>query len=99
MRPVRTGKDLHHDQLGRPPRDHIDRRNQPWLDPVADETGEALLLLERIGQSAHALGAVLDSDDEQAARRVGKGNQRVEEAKATKRASGKATRTITTVNS
>jgi hypothetical protein len=80
---LELGKDLHYDQLGRVPRDHVDRRNQPWRDPVADETRETLLLLERIEQSAHALGAVFDSDDEQAARSIGKGDQRVQHILAT----------------
>jgi hypothetical protein len=42
-----------------PPRQDLDLRHQPRTDPVADQVGESLLLIQRVGHATHIAAAIL----------------------------------------
>jgi hypothetical protein len=44
-----------------------------WADPVADQVGEALVLVKWVGNATHVQGAVVNADSLSAAGLIGEG--------------------------
>jgi hypothetical protein len=58
---------LQSQHLRLPPGQDLDLRHEPRADPVADEVGETLLLIQRVGHAAHIAAAILHPDQQGAA--------------------------------
>lgn len=76
MGAARAWVDLHHQHLRLPPEQDLDLRRQPRADPVADQVGESLLLVQWVGNATHVAAAILDPDQQNAACSVGEGHDR-----------------------
>jgi len=59
MGAARAGVYLQGQHLCLPPGQDLDLRDEPRADPVADQVGESLLLIQRVGHAAHIAAAIL----------------------------------------
>ena len=76
MGPASAGMNIQRQHLRLPPGKGLDLRNEPRADPIADEVGEPLLLIQRVGHAAHIAVAILLPDQQDAAGRVGEDHDR-----------------------
>lgn len=76
MGAARAGLHLQGQHLRLPPGQDLDLRHQPRADPVADQVGEPLLLIQRVSNAAHVAAAILHPDQQRAAGCVGEGHDR-----------------------
>jgi hypothetical protein len=68
--------DLQRQHLRPAPREDLDLRNNARADAVADEVGQSLLQVERVGHTTDMAASVLHADQQRATRRVGEGHDR-----------------------
>jgi hypothetical protein len=76
MGATRAGIHLECQHLRPSPGPDLDLRHKARADPVADEVGETLLLIQWVGNAAHVSAAVVDADQKRAASGVGEGDDR-----------------------
>src|SRR5665213_725247 len=76
MRPARAGLDFNGQHILLPPRNDVNLRDEPWLDPVGNEICELFLRFRRVRHAENFARAIFDTDEQSPARAIRKSNQR-----------------------